>query len=846
MRIRLKTAKELLAEVEGYKAADHPADRFHERLHAPPSLLQRARSAAKGVPSEAGPRAHAPLYVGNDLVGYAAYKHVGKNKKPVLTTILGPDMKPNRSTEVGAVVVKEAATRAAKILSRAQEIRGAARSPADALVLQQAKALKTHPRTVDWALAQEAAPKSLLDYHIDSLPYRVSGSPVIADAEARSSTNPGRLMQLLNTRDKHVATTAAMNPNVDMDHARLIHAISPQLAEKNPATALHRLVEPGYPNMSASAAAKDVQREHRMALHSTHSGRLQYERGRMKTAADKIHKKITFQGLPVHIDRPKGFVQSGKDAQGKPWQRTYKYDYGFIPKTQGGDNEDLDVFIGPKAKSDAAFWVSQRKDDGSFDEYKVFLGFSSQAAAKKAYLEHVPRKYYGGMEEMPVAAMKTLLNQQPFDKTASFRNMVHLLSKRADDLTDAARAKLKTKTFAIPQDRKYPIPDASHARAALSMVAAHGTPAEKTQVAGAVQKKFPALASRSTVVAENKPEEITTPKQAADYALSLLKLSAPRWAKEVGRAMQHEGIDAARGISSQMSHAAPRLINPLSMGGQEAAVGLMAGKPIQGNAAGGLFARKMYKPDSAISNAKGTTKLLAQKQQATDTIWSISPEARSMVPEMHGFKEMGSGDKLRHISDHEYVHGARGMQPHEYAGATRAVQDKVVFPLDMQGMPVGDLPTFTGHGHVTGNVSNVMMDAAGKPKVMDFLPTGGGSPVRMDNTRTSVLSLAENATSKFDGSKGGRFNDLAKEVHRPGTSFGEVPVFPQNGSWGKAIDLPGQQPAIGADTHRIMLRAGAPSSGVRPVGGATPVVGAATPVVNSATPVYQSTPRMVG
>ena len=55
------------------------------------------------------------------------------------------------------------------------------------------------------------------------------------------------------------------------------------------------------------------------------------------------------------------------------------------------------------------------------------------------------------------------------------------------------RKKLPTSTFAEPGERKYPIPDASHARNALSRVSANGTPAEKQKVRAAVHRKFPGI-----------------------------------------------------------------------------------------------------------------------------------------------------------------------------------------------------------------------------------------------------------------------------------------------------------------------------------------------------------------
>lgn len=139
-------------------------------------------------------------------------------------------------------------------------------------------------------------------------------------------------------------------------------------------------------------------------------------------------KTTSFQGLTIKIDRPKGFVQRGKDSSGTPWERTYKYDYGYIPRTEGGDGEGVDVFLGPDRAADEAYWVCQMKDhprEGRvFDEYKVFLGFPSKEAAKKAYFEHIPRKYYQSTITMKVPLMRALLGVDPAPtttKVAGFR-----------------------------------------------------------------------------------------------------------------------------------------------------------------------------------------------------------------------------------------------------------------------------------------------------------------------------------------------------------------------------------------------------------------------------------------
>ncbi len=126
-------------------------------------------------------------------------------------------------------------------------------------------------------------------------------------------------------------------------------------------------------------------------------------------------KTVEVQGLPVFIDRPKGYVQTGKDADGNEWSRTYLLDYGFLPRTKGGDGEELDVFIGPDETSERVFWVTQNKADGTFDEYKVFVGFTHPREARDAYVAHIPAKFYAGMSETPIGQLKALAGIDPVE-----------------------------------------------------------------------------------------------------------------------------------------------------------------------------------------------------------------------------------------------------------------------------------------------------------------------------------------------------------------------------------------------------------------------------------------------
>lgn len=122
-------------------------------------------------------------------------------------------------------------------------------------------------------------------------------------------------------------------------------------------------------------------------------------------------KLVDFGGIPVLVDRPRGFVQRKLDDTGNLlWERTYLHDYGYLAGTNGGDGEGLDVFLGPNPEAPTAWWIVQTTGHPfDFDEYKLMLGFDNQDAAHSAYLHHVPEKFFGSVSPMPVDRLKALL-----------------------------------------------------------------------------------------------------------------------------------------------------------------------------------------------------------------------------------------------------------------------------------------------------------------------------------------------------------------------------------------------------------------------------------------------------
>ncbi len=64
-------------------------------------------------------------------------------------------------------------------------------------------------------------------------------------------------------------------------------------------------------------------------------------------------------------------------------------------------------------------------------------------------------------------------------------------------LTAKERRKLKPSEYVYPKSRSYPIPDESHAKAALFMAARKDTKADPEKVKRAVRKKFPRMLKKN-------------------------------------------------------------------------------------------------------------------------------------------------------------------------------------------------------------------------------------------------------------------------------------------------------------------------------------------------------------
>lgn len=108
--------------------------------------------------------------------------------------------------------------------------------------------------------------------------------------------------------------------------------------------------------------------------------------GPQKHAGNYTKGHVSFRGIPITIENPKGSVRSGKSKSGKVWSSILPDHYGYIKGTRGADNDHVDCYLGPDHTSNKVFVIDQ-KDHAThvFDEHKCMLGYKDIRSAKDAY-----------------------------------------------------------------------------------------------------------------------------------------------------------------------------------------------------------------------------------------------------------------------------------------------------------------------------------------------------------------------------------------------------------------------------------------------------------------------------
>ena len=148
-----------------------------------------------------------------------------------------------------------------------------------------------------------------------------------------------------------------------------------------------------------------------------------------KHAGNYIKQHLSFHGLPISIETPKGATREGKDHTGKVWRCKMPADYGYIKRTEGADGDHLDVFVGPDRGSRMVFLINQNDHrTGKFDEHKAILGTTSERQAVALYCaafsDGCGAKRIGSIEPMSLDAFKHWLKQGKTKTPAKAKTIV--------------------------------------------------------------------------------------------------------------------------------------------------------------------------------------------------------------------------------------------------------------------------------------------------------------------------------------------------------------------------------------------------------------------------------------
>lgn len=112
-------------------------------------------------------------------------------------------------------------------------------------------------------------------------------------------------------------------------------------------------------------------------------------------------RTVPFRGLLLNIEIEKGETKSGIGEDGKSWSHVYEFLYGEIANTTAlSDGDPVDVYLGTDTMAPMVFIVHQVRLDGTPDEDKVFLAFSSESDAIAAYKAHGPQWGLGSVDSM--------------------------------------------------------------------------------------------------------------------------------------------------------------------------------------------------------------------------------------------------------------------------------------------------------------------------------------------------------------------------------------------------------------------------------------------------------------
>jgi hypothetical protein len=120
---------------------------------------------------------------------------------------------------------------------------------------------------------------------------------------------------------------------------------------------------------------------------------------------------VNVNGIKVVIEYPEGSIRQGKASDGSKWATLMVgASYGEIIGTEGEDGERIDAYVGPYTYAPTVFVMEQLREDGTRDEFKCFLGFSSLEHAQNTFRRLGREDLEGKWIEVPIALLAGMIS----------------------------------------------------------------------------------------------------------------------------------------------------------------------------------------------------------------------------------------------------------------------------------------------------------------------------------------------------------------------------------------------------------------------------------------------------
>jgi hypothetical protein len=108
--------------------------------------------------------------------------------------------------------------------------------------------------------------------------------------------------------------------------------------------------------------------------------------------AFKLQGHIDYQGIPIAIENKPGTKRNWTGGDGESGSTYMEWAYGYVKRTNGADEDDIDCFVGPDPRAQNVYIVHQQNPHtGQYDEDKVMIGFPNKKLAEAAYRIHYDR-----------------------------------------------------------------------------------------------------------------------------------------------------------------------------------------------------------------------------------------------------------------------------------------------------------------------------------------------------------------------------------------------------------------------------------------------------------------------